>query len=37
VDSETAFELLSTVSQLLQRKLRDVADEVVATGALPSR
>ena len=37
VDSESAFELLSTVSQLLHRKLRDVADEVVATGALPSR
>ena len=37
VDSENAFELLSTVSQLLHRKLRDVADEVVVTRALPSR
>jgi DNA-binding response OmpR family regulator len=37
IHSDRAFELLSTTSQALHRKLRDIADEVVSTGALPSR
>lgn len=37
VDAETAFELLSRTSQELNRKLREVAEDVVRTGALPQR
>lgn len=35
VTREDAFELLRTSSQNLNRKLRDVADQVVETGAVP--
>jgi DNA-binding response OmpR family regulator len=35
VTSEEAFTLLQSVSQRANRKLRDVADDVVFTGALP--
>jgi GAF domain-containing protein len=37
VTHEAAFELLKTASQTLQRKVRDVAAEVVETGTLPAR
>ncbi|MFW5471307.1 GAF and ANTAR domain-containing protein [Knoellia sp. CPCC 206435] len=37
VESERAFELLRRASMDLNRKLRDVAEEVNLTGALPSR
>ncbi|MFL6163734.1 MAG: ANTAR domain-containing protein [Jatrophihabitantaceae bacterium] len=35
VTEDQAFDLLRTASQLLHRKLRDIASEVVETGALP--
>ena len=35
ISGDAAFELLRMVSQNTHRKLRDVADEVVETGALP--
>jgi hypothetical protein len=35
VTQDRAFELLRTASQQLQRKLRDIAERVVETGALP--
>jgi AmiR/NasT family two-component response regulator len=34
VDSQTAFDMLRTASQHTHRKLRDIAAEVVYTGAL---
>lgn len=37
VTSEEAFDMLSKVSQDLNRKLRDVAEDVTRTGALPNR
>lgn len=37
VTADEAFEMLSKVSQDLNRKLRDVADDVARTGALPHR
>ena len=33
--NEESFELLRVTSQRLNRKLRDLADEVVRTGTLP--
>jgi DNA-binding response OmpR family regulator len=35
VDNQEGFDLLRQSSQRLHRKLRDIADEVVLTGALP--
>ena len=35
VSDDDAFELLRTASQRQNRKLREIADEVVYTGALP--
>lgn len=35
ISTDAAFELLRMASQNTHRKLRDVADEVVETGALP--
>lgn len=35
VSSDEAFELLRSASQHLNRKLRDVAAEIAATGELP--
>lgn len=37
VTSEEAFERLRTASQTLNRKLRDIAEEVQRTGTLPER
>ncbi len=37
ITSEEAFEMLSVASQHLNRKLRDVADDVARTGTLPGR
>jgi AmiR/NasT family two-component response regulator len=36
VTIDDAFELLKSVSQNSHRKLRDIADEVLYTGALPT-
>ena len=36
VTQEQAFDALRTISQHRNQKLRDVADEIVFTGALPS-
>jgi AmiR/NasT family two-component response regulator len=35
ITQDAAFWLLRATSQTLQRKLRDVAERVVETGALP--
>jgi GAF domain-containing protein len=35
IDQDEAFELLRTVSQRTNRKLREIADEVIRTGQLP--
>ena len=35
VPSDQAFEALAAASQASHRKLRDVADDVIATGSLP--
>lgn len=35
VTKDTAFDLLRTASQHLNRKLRDVADQVISTGSVP--
>lgn len=37
VDSETAFDILRRTSQDLNIKLRDLADDVASTGAIPER
>lgn len=35
INSDEAFELLTTASHTLRRKLRDIGAEVATTGALP--
>jgi AmiR/NasT family two-component response regulator len=35
IGQDDAFDLLRTVSQRTNRKLREIADEVVHTGQLP--
>ncbi|HZZ97211.1 MAG TPA: ANTAR domain-containing protein [Jatrophihabitantaceae bacterium] len=35
ITDDTAFDLLRVTSQRTHRKLRDIADDVVLTGALP--
>jgi AmiR/NasT family two-component response regulator len=36
LDADQAFEVLRAASMKLNRKLRELADEIVFTGALPS-